>query len=386
MDNQNLAIAMAMVSLVSALALLANWASNRRVPGLLRIAIGNAATCAGILLVSMQGTLPPILSIFLANALIMGGQVPVLSGLANFWNQETTRLPLACTIWLLGTLAGLYYFTFVDESTLWRIRLFSVMMIILAASAVYVLAKGVKIERKLRPVMAINTNFGAYLLLTLFIFNAISDFILMIFRGEQPLSSPEEATTALLLGAIVNVMIFTIGILIMTMEELKVEYQENAIFDPITTILNERTFIEVCNRVLGVALRYTKPVSMLTIELTNLDDIVKLHGTKVGNSMLRHFALMATDRRRNEDVLARSSYKEFRMLLPGVDEAGSQVVIKKIEAAVLGEEYVYRGRSLKAEFLISAVTKREEDLHLQQMLQEGEVELFRMKQPPEMPA
>jgi GGDEF domain-containing protein len=46
--------------------------------------------------------------------------------------------------------------------------------------------------------------------------------------------------------------------------------------------------------------------------------------------MLRHFALMATDRRRNEDVLSRTSYKQFRMLLPGVDEEGAKVVVKKI--------------------------------------------------------
>lgn len=385
MDNINLVIALGMVSMVTAVTLLVNWAGNKQIPGLLRIAIGHMTTCIGILFLSMQGTLAPIFSIILANALMMGGQIPVLSGLATFWNQETTKLPLFCSVWFAVTIAGLSYFTFIDESMLWRIRLFSVMMSILSASIVYVLVNGIKIERKLRPIMAINSNFGAYLLITLSLFNAITEFALMFLRSEQPISSPEEATTAMLLGAIVNVVVFAIAIIIMTMEELKVEYQEDAIFDPITTILNERTFIEVCNRVLGVALRYTKPVSMLTIELTNLDDIVKNHGTKVGNAMLRHFALMATDRRRNEDVLARSSYKQFRMLLPGVDEAGAKVVIKKIEDSVLGEEHVYRGNSLKAEFLISATTKREEDLHLQQMLQEGEIELFRMKQPQATP-
>ena len=74
------------------------------------------------------------------------------------------------------------------------------------------------------------------------------------------------------------------------------------------------------------------------------------------------------------------------MLLPGVDEEGSKVVIKKIKNSVIGEEYIYRGNALRAEFLISAITKREEDLHLQQMLQEGEVELYRMKQQQESPA
>jgi len=253
-------------------------------------------------------------------------------------------------------------------------------MVAISSCIAFVLAKGLKIERKLRPVMTINTNFGASLLLTLWLFNAVSNIFFMLFRGGQSISSPDEANTVFLLFSIVNATIFAISVIVMTMDELKVEYQEDAIYDPITTILNERTFIEVSNRVLGVALRYTKPVSMLTIELTNLDDIVKQHGVKVGNAMLRHFALMATDRRRNEDVLSRSSYKQFRMLLPGVDEAGAKVVVKKIEDAVLGEEYVYRGNVLKADFLICAITKREEDLHLQQMLQEGEVELFRMKQ------
>ncbi|MBL4729297.1 MAG: GGDEF domain-containing protein [Gammaproteobacteria bacterium] len=386
MENQNLAIALALVSMITGVALLVNWAGNKQIPGLLRIAAGYMTTCVGILLLSLEGTQPPFISIFLANALIMGGRIPVLSGLANFWNQETTKLPLIFFICFLGTMAGIYYFIYIDESILWRIRISAVMMVIFSTSTAYVLAKGLKIERKLRPVMAINTNFGAYLLLTLSLFNAVVEFVLMLFLDTQPLSSAEPVTTVLLIGAIVSMTIFAFSIIIMTMEELKVEYQEDAIFDPITTILNERTFIEVSNRVLGVALRYSKPVSMLTLELTNLDDIIKQHGIKVGNAMLRHFALMATDRRRNEDVLARSSYKQFRMLLPGVDEAGSKIVIKKIENAVLGEEYVYRGNSLRAEFLISAITKREEDLHLQQMLQEGEVEIIRLKHPPVSPA
>lgn len=386
MDNIDLAIALGMVSLVTAVALIVNWASNKQVPGLLMIAIGHTITCIGLLLLSMQDTLPPIVSILIANALLMGGHIPILSGLATFWNQEKTKLPLFCSVWLAAAIAGLYYFAFIDESIPWRVRIVSVTLAILAACAVYLLTNGIKIERKLRPVMTINTNFGAYLLITLSLFSVIFELAFMLARGEQPLNPSERATSAALLAAIVSVVIFALTIIIMTMEEMKVEYQEDAIFDPITTILNERSFTEVSNRILGVALRYTKPVSMLTIELTNLDDIVKQHGTKVGNAMLRHLALMASDRRRNEDVLARSNYKQFRMLLPGVDEEGSKVVITKIENAVVGEEYVYRGNAIKAEFLISAITKREEDLHLQQMLQEGEVDIIRMKQKQQTPA
>ena len=358
MDNHVLSIALATVSLVTGVALLANWVANRHIPGLLKISVGFFATCVGLLLMAMQGNDPLGTPVFIGSILIMGGRIPVLAGLASFWNQETSKLPLICSIWLLGTVAALFYFTFIDESMLWRTRVFTVMLVIFSASAAYILIRGLIIERKLRPILAINTTIGAYLLLTQALFNSVTEFLLLFFRGNQPILASGEATTAVLLGAVVSLTIFSIGVILMTMEELKVEYQENAIYDPITTILNQRTFIEVSNRVLGVALRYTKPVSMLTIELENLDEIVKEHGNKVGNKMLRHFALVATDRRRNEDVLARSSYKQFRMLLPGVDEAGAQVVVKKIEDTAQGEEYVYRGKSLKAEFVISAITKR----------------------------
>ena len=89
MDNQNLAIALALVSMVTGVALLMNWAGNKQIPGLLRIALGYMATCVGILLASLQGTLRPVFPVLIASALIMGGRLPVLSGLANFWNQET---------------------------------------------------------------------------------------------------------------------------------------------------------------------------------------------------------------------------------------------------------------------------------------------------------
>ncbi len=380
MEDQNLPIALALVSTVAGIALLVNWGGNKQIPGLLRIALGFMITCVGILLISQQGTLPPVLSVFLANILIMGGRVPVLSGIAQFWNQENSKIPLVALVWFLASAVGFYYFTFVDDALTWRVRIVTVMNILFALGVAYLLVRGLKIERKLRPVMAISYSFGAYLLLTLSLFDATAEAVLLVFRDGQPITSPETATSVFLLGAIVNLVVFTISIIIMTMEELKVEHQENAIFDPITTILNQRTFIEVSNRVLGVALRYSKPVSMLTLELTNFDAIVKMHGAQVGNALLRHFALMANDRRRNEDVLARTSYKQFRLLLPGVDEAGAKVVIKKIEDAIIGEEYVYRGTPLKADFLIVAVTNREEDLHLPQMLQEGEVELYNKQQ------
>lgn len=380
MENETLSIALILVSIVSSVALFANWAGNRHIPGLLLIAIGFLITSVGFLLLTTQGNFSPAISVVTANALILGGRLPVVVGLAAFWNQEKSKIPLVCGALLLVAIAAITYATLVDENTLWQIHAYTAMMVFFALCNIYIIGNGLRMERKLRPVMTMSANFGAFLALMLFSFNAVTEFILMLVRASTYVDSPDQGTSFMLLGSIFTMVVFAFAIIIMTMEELSVEHKENAIYDPITTILNHRTFLEVGQRIMGVALRYQKPVSLLTIEVENMDDIVRQHGYKVGNEMLRHFSLMASDRRRHEDVLARSSFKEFCMLLPGVDEEGSKVVISKILTALQGEDYVYRGNKLEVSVNIACVTRREEDLNLQQMLQEGEAELFRVKQ------
>lgn len=380
MDNQTLIIALSLVSIVSSVALFVNWAGNKHIPGLFPIACGFLTTSIGVLLLTTQGNLTSLVSIILANALILGGRIPIVAGLAAFWNQEQSKLPIIASVLFLISIGTISYFALAEDNIVWRIRAYTFMMVFFSLANFYLVFNGLRLERRIRPVMTTTSNYGAILALFLFGFNAATQVFTLLLRSGPTISAPDQGTAFLILGSIFTVVVFAFAIIIMTMEELTVEHKENAIYDPITTILNHRTFLEVGQRIMGVALRYSKPVTMLTIEVENMDEIVKLHGYKVGNEMLRHFSLLASDRRRNEDVLARSSFKEFRLLLPGVDEQGAQVVIKKIQTAMAGEDYVYRGNTLNATLNIAHVTRREEDLNFQQMLSDGEAELFRVKQ------
>ena len=68
------------------------------------------------------------------------------------------------------------------------------------------------------------------------------------------------------------------------------------------------------------------------------------------------------------------------MLLPGVDEEGAKNVVEKIKNTLRAEAFIYRGKTLNVKINVVAITYREEDLHLEQMLQEGDLELFKIKQ------
>lgn len=380
MDNPTLLLALAVLSSICSVALIANWASNRFIPGLFRIAIGYTISTAGILLLTTQGTLPPILSGALATTLVMGGRIPMLFGLAAFWHQSKSSLPIFCLLWFVGSVIGFFYFTLIDDSVLWRTRIFVAMMEVFFILGAIVLVRGLRRERRLRPTLAISTTYGAYFLIGLFLFNAVIDGILLLTRPVVPLAGDDPSTFFLLLTHFVTMITIGFAVIMMTMEELSVDYKENAVFDPITTALNHRTFLEMGQRALGAARRHDQPVSLLTIEIMNFARVAREHDAKTANKLLRHFTRETMADRRHEDILGRSSTCEFRLLLPGVDEAGAASVMGKLKDTLSEQVLQHHNEPLRVEMAIAATTRRGDALSLQLMLLEGEMAVFKLKQ------
>ncbi|MEQ8406819.1 MAG: diguanylate cyclase [Gammaproteobacteria bacterium] len=379
LHTPTLVLVTGLVTLVASIALFINWIANRHVPGLLKIAIGYVLNAVGLTLLSQQEYLHPALAVVMANGTVLFGRILIILGLAEYWKQEDSKLPGINLFVLASWLLGYIYFTFINDSMSSRIALYTPVSVFINLCAIYILFNGIRIERGLRPVMSATAHYGAYLLIVMMVLNSLGETTLAFMRDSASLMEPDLATGLLFLGIVLSVMIFPFAIIIMTMEELSVEHEENAIYDPITTILNKRTFLEVGQRIMGVALRYSKPVSLLTIEVINMQQIVEKHGHQAGNKLLRHFSLLANDRRRNEDVLARTSFKDFRLMLPGVAQDGAQVVVEKISKANKESDFEIDGKVIEIDFLVSAITRKEEELNLQQMLQDGELELAKLK-------
>ena len=129
----------------------------------------------------------------------------------------------------------------------------------------------------------------------------------------------------------------------------------------------------------GIALRYSEPVSLLTIEIDNMDSAVKKYNYRVANEMRRHFSMMATEGRHNKDVLAGPSFIDLRMLLPRVDEKVCEALINKVNKALKALGLLFRGEAITITATKSAVTQQEEDINLKGRMREGEVELYRLK-------
>src|SRR5437870_10780096 len=93
--------------------------------------------------------------------------------------------------------------------------------------------------------------------------------------------------------------------------------------DELTALYNTRGFAIASDRLFGQALRYTRPASVLMVDLDNLKAVNDSHGHDAGNRLLRHTANALRAELRYTDLPARYGGGEFLLRLPETPPPGA---------------------------------------------------------------
>src|SRR5438132_12173 len=104
--------------------------------------------------------------------------------------------------------------------------------------------------------------------------------------------------------------------------------------DDLTALYNTRGFAIAADRLFGQALRYTRPASVLMVDLDNLKAVNDSHGHDAGNRLLRHTANALRAELRYTDLPARYGGDEFIVLLPETPPRGPLDVAQRNPQAV----------------------------------------------------
>src|SRR6266404_3278981 len=104
--------------------------------------------------------------------------------------------------------------------------------------------------------------------------------------------------------------------------------------DDLTALYNTRGFAIAADRLFGQALRYTRPASVLMVDLDNLKAVNDSHGHDAGNRLLRHTANALRAELRYTDLPARYGGDEFIVRLPETPPRGALDVAERIRKAV----------------------------------------------------
>lgn len=117
-------------------------------------------------------------------------------------------------------------------------------------------------------------------------------------------------------------------------KQFEQELEKIASTDPLTGILNRRTFLPRAEAEYARAQRYGRPMTFAMIDIDRFKRINDKYGHSVGDQALCHVVNVISDGLRLTDVLCRWGGEEFALILTETDEKSALITMQRLRRSV----------------------------------------------------
>lgn len=104
--------------------------------------------------------------------------------------------------------------------------------------------------------------------------------------------------------------------------------------DPLTGILNRRTFNKILKREISIAKRHTLPLSLVMMDLDYFKKINDTYGHDVGDYVLKTVTKGIKNTIRLEDIFARLGGEEFALILPNTTAEEALILSERLRQKI----------------------------------------------------
>lgn len=120
-----------------------------------------------------------------------------------------------------------------------------------------------------------------------------------------------------------------------TQKQLEVE----ATTDSLTGLFNRRFLFSLAEKYLSESIRYSKPLSLIMLDIDLFKEINDKYGHPIGDSIIQFVAYTTKSLLRKEDVIARVGGEEYLVLLPNTNAQAASLIAEKIRSHI-DKQYV----------------------------------------------
>jgi diguanylate cyclase (GGDEF)-like protein len=121
-------------------------------------------------------------------------------------------------------------------------------------------------------------------------------------------------------------------------QESRRKFEEMATSDPLTGILNRRSFIEHTRLAIYRFVRYQTVFSLVILDLDHLKRINDTYGHLAGDQAIKQITSLVESNKRLTDVFGRLGGDEFGFILPGSTQSDGLKVIARLQETLRGQE------------------------------------------------
>jgi diguanylate cyclase (GGDEF)-like protein len=339
---------------------------------------GALVAALGAAIAMTRGFLDPESRMLLLIPLLAGGSVLVLAvclasmGIRRFYGVPVSwRFTFAIVAF---NFLGLAYFVWQDNMVM-RILIYSGCQAVPIAMTLPLL-----FSRKNGTAHpgARMSGYIAILMIAVYIVRSIA--ALLHVGGPVSLIDFNQFQAILILGLVFLSMMWNFGFLLMTIDRLRAEVADLAMYDDLTGTANRRQFLARLDEECARSNRSSEAFALLMIDLDEFKEVNDNHGHAAGDECLRLFTRVAGNRLRTGDLLARMGGDEFCVVLPSTTLREGAMVARHILEACQGEAVQGNGVSVALSASIGVAQWRPEiGLHAERLIAAADRALYTAK-------
>ena len=218
-DIRTLAIVLVIIDVLQSVAFLFQYLTNKNYRGINCWVLGSSCAAAGYLLLFLRDAVPnALITIILANTLLVAGLLFIYIGITRFLDQRENRRVIGAIVAVF--LAVFYYFTYASDDITARTAIISVAIAVISFwIALNLLGeKPRSITTSAHAVAAVFLAYGSFF--------ALRAVAALTIAPVDTLFTPTLVQTATFLISLVQGILMTVGLIIMVNQRLNAEMSE----------------------------------------------------------------------------------------------------------------------------------------------------------------
>src|ERR1700730_3590483 len=300
------------------------WCQDRSATALPWWSAAYLTGAAGLALLAARGKIAPVLSIDIANVLVLLGYSFLVAGARSFGGRDTPppAFLVAPLIWLIMQQAP---FSADINVRIIVISLLLAAMSLLAAHEFWRACEESLLSRW--PAILILLMHSVALTLRI--------PLVLTHPFQSDLAVVTDGTFALMaFGTLLFTITMALILLAMTKERGELQHKTAALIDSLTGLANRRAFLNDADALVERRAKGGEPLAVLLADLDRFKTINDRFGHAIGDRVLQVFADTIARTLRAQDVGGRLGGEEFAILLPKTNAADAARVAERIRRSL----------------------------------------------------
>ena len=284
---------------------------------------GCLSLVGGAILFSARDALPPVLTIVLANMLIVGGIGLMHVSLRRFSGLRA-GYPYGVAV-LLSVGAGLLWLTEIHDDYRGRLQFVTMVNMLLFGSSALCLFRMKK--------QGFAERFTGCLFTVEALISLARFYVASTGQGSPDYRNDNSLIQLFYLASFsISLVGLSFGFMLMVTTRVQERLEYAASHDDLSGAYTRATFFKLMAGEVQRARRQRRPLSLLLIDIDDFKRINDGHGHPVGDRVISTFATVAAGELRTHDLLCRYGGEEFALLLPDTALEEAVAVAERIRA------------------------------------------------------